>query len=425
MPGRPDTGSAAGDVFDRYGLTRIINVSGTETVLGASPVCREVLAGVNALAPHSVIMLELESAAARLIANTFGAETGMVVHCTAAGIVMAVAACMTGTDLARIECLPDTTGLANEVILQRGHNITYGGYVAQNIALTGARVVEIGAATECGAYQLRAAITPKTSSAVFVVSHHTVESGLIDLDTFCQICHERQVPVIVDAAAEPDPRVFLQRGADLVISSMHKRFSGLTAAAVVGRGDLVRACFYQQKGIGRPMKVSKEAVIATIAALERWGSLDHAKAREALQARVECGRERLARLPGLTVRIVLDPLSQSFPRLQIHIDPKAAGMTAHELAIRMMQRRPAIAVRNLKAEMGLIEIDFRLVSDEIASHVAASIENTLCAGGQQRRRAVAECAPSPNSADAALAGLGRFPLPAGENDRVSAGTEST
>src|SRR5690606_29094487 len=134
-----------------------------------------------------------------------------------------------------------------------GHNVTYGGYITQNVTLTGAKVIEIGAATECGAYQLEAAITPNTAAALYVVSHHTVQSGLIDLETFCRVCHARGVPVIVDGAAEPEPRMFLKAGGDLVITSMHKSFAGLTGATVAGRLDLVRACLYQEKGIGRPM----------------------------------------------------------------------------------------------------------------------------------------------------------------------------
>ena len=83
---------------------------------------------------------------------------------------------------------------------------------------------------------------------------------------------QKGVPVIVDGAAEPDPRIFLKAGADLVITSMQKAFASFTAATVAGRRDLVRACYLQDKGIGRPMKIGKEGVIATIAALERWAS---------------------------------------------------------------------------------------------------------------------------------------------------------
>lgn len=398
------------DPFARYGLRRLVNVSGTETTKGASPVCREVIEAVTALVPHSVEMIELQSVACHTIARVFGAEAGVVVNCSAAGITIGVAAAMTGPDLAAVERLPETGGGRNEVILQRGHNITYGGYVTQNVALTGARVVEIGAATECGTYQLAAALGPKTAAALYVVSHHTVPSGLIDLPSFCRVCHEKGVPVIVDGAAEPDPRVFLAAGADLVITSMQKAFAGLTAATVAGRLDLVRACYLQDKGIGRPMKVGKEGVIATIAALERWERLDHEAIRAERQARLERARARLASLPGLAVSIELDAASRLFSRLLLHVDPATAGLTASELAQALWEETPSIYVRSLMADIGLIQIDLRRASDELADHIAetiAGIVRAAAARGPSRALNV----PAPNLADAALAGILRFPLP--------------
>src|SRR5947209_1313532 len=102
---------ATNDIFARYGLSRIINASGTETTLGASPVSAEVIAAVVELVGHSVNMAELQSVACRMIAAAFDAEAGCVVNCSAAGISIAVAACMTGTNLALVERLPDIRGM--------------------------------------------------------------------------------------------------------------------------------------------------------------------------------------------------------------------------------------------------------------------------------------------------------------------------
>ena len=95
---------------------------------------------------------------------------------------------MTGRDLGKVERLPDSRGMKNEVILQRGHEVTYGQLVSQNVRLAGAKVIEIGAATQCGVYQLRAAITEQTTAALYVVSHLTVQNRLITLEAFCDVC---------------------------------------------------------------------------------------------------------------------------------------------------------------------------------------------------------------------------------------------
>ena len=157
------------DLFQHYGLKRFVGVSGTETVRGASPVAPEVLEAVGALIPHMVEMAALQSVASSVIARAYGTEAGCVTGCSAAGIAVAVAAAMTGRDLAKVEQLPDTTGMKDEVILQRGHDVTWGGHIRQTVRLTGARLVEIGAATECGVYQLRHALSERTAAAVYVV----------------------------------------------------------------------------------------------------------------------------------------------------------------------------------------------------------------------------------------------------------------
>src|SRR6516225_6722286 len=115
--GRPGRGrlimTKPPDLFARYGLSHLLNASGTETVFGASPVSAEIIAAVAAILPHSVDMAELQAAASRVIARVTGAEAGFVTGCSSAGIVTAVAACMTGLDLGRIEQLPDTSGMRN------------------------------------------------------------------------------------------------------------------------------------------------------------------------------------------------------------------------------------------------------------------------------------------------------------------------
>ncbi|MBL9210285.1 MAG: hypothetical protein JNL92_07435 [Opitutaceae bacterium] len=360
------------DVFAELGLNRVINVSGAETGYGASPVCAEVLAAVTALGPHWVDMRELRRAASAAIASAFDCEAGAVTHCSAAGIAMAIAGCMTGEDPALIHQLPDTTGLKHTVVLQRGHNVDYGAPIRQNIAMTGARVVEIGTDTRCVPDDLIAALTPQTAAALFVVSHHTAPSGMIDVTTFCRLCHDAGVPAIVDAAAEPEIRPFLAAGADLVITSVHKRFAGLTSAIVAGKAALVRACLAQESGLGRPMKAGKEAVIGVIAALKRWRHADHAAARAALAARLEHGRAGLANVPGLSATLVPDALSGVFSRLHVTVQPEVAGLTAAALAARLRAGSPAIIVREAPTPE-LLHLDFRHVSDEMVDTVVRAI----------------------------------------------------
>ena len=172
---------SATDIRARLGLRPVINVSGTMTSLGASIVVPEAVEAVRAVLTEWTEMPDLHRQASRAIADLTGAEAGFVTASCSAAITLAVAAAMTGTDLHAIERLPDTAGLKNEVVVQTGHMVSYGAPVDQGIRLSGARVVPVGQATSAHAYQLAGSINERTAAAVFVVSHHVVDSGMIPL----------------------------------------------------------------------------------------------------------------------------------------------------------------------------------------------------------------------------------------------------
>jgi L-seryl-tRNA(Ser) seleniumtransferase len=365
------------DPFARYGLSHLVNASGTETVFGASPVSPEVVAAMAAILPHSVDMAELQTAASRVIARVTGAEAGFVTGCSSAGIVIAAAASMTGLDLGCIERLPDTTGMRNEVLIQKGHVVNYGSSITGDLRLSGARVIEIGAAAEAGLYQLEAALSANTAAAVYVISHHCVQTGMIALAPFAAACHDAGVPVIVDAAAEYGWRGFLEAGADLVIFSAQKAIGGPTAGVIAGRRELVRACYAQQRGIGRPLKAGKEAVMGTIAALERWASLDHGAVEAAVEARAQLALSRLAELPGLRASVVRDETGNPFSRVFLALDAAATGLAAHDLARALARGAPRILLRSLYADRGILQMDIRRMDDATLEMVCGRIAAVL------------------------------------------------
>ena len=374
------------DPFVHYGLRRVINVSGTETPYGAAPVRPEVIEAVQSLVPHSVFMSDLQASASQAIARTLGCEAGCVTGCTAASIAMSVAGCMTASDLGRIEQLPDATGMRNEVIIQKGHVVDYGHNVTQNIRIAGARVVEIGVATETKSYQLRHAISERTAAALYVVSHLTAQHRMIDLATYCSICHDAGVPVIVDAASMPDPRPYLGKGADLVLFSAHKAFSSLTAGIVAGRGDLVEACLLQQHGIGRPMKVGKEGVIGAIAALYAWAADDHQSLGSAVRRRVDHAVARLGALRGVKAE------AHGRNQVRLDIDAQAAGLSAAELSSRLRNGDPAILAWDLHSASGVLVLTLGKVTDETVQFVCDRIIDMLRAANATRSTSPESCA---------------------------------
>ena len=156
--------------YGAAGLRPVVNVSGTMTSLGASIAVPEAIEAATAIMPRFVVMSELHARASRAVAGATGAEAGFITASASAGITLAVAAAMTGPDLARIEQLPDTEGMKNRVILQAGHNCHYGAPLDQAIRLAGARVDLIGTATLVGEHNITGALSDATAAAVFVVA---------------------------------------------------------------------------------------------------------------------------------------------------------------------------------------------------------------------------------------------------------------
>ena len=338
-------------------MRQVINAAGTMTFLGSSRMVPEAVEAAAAMASRFIEMEELHRQASLAIAAATGAEAGFVTASCSAAMTLAVAGAMTGSDLAMIERLPDSTGLKNEVVVQAGHLVNYGAPVDQAVRLAGATVVLVGQATSAAPYQLSGAIGGQTVAGLYVVSHHTARNGQIPLPVFAEICHKRQVPVIVDAASEYDLHGFLEAGADLVLYSGHKFLGGPTSGFGAGAKELVRAAHLQNRGIGRGMKVGKEAIAGLIATLEAWQRRDHAGIRADEMNTLELWAGALAGCHGVSARILPEPTGNPQSRLQVEIEAQSARITAWDLAARLAAGNPAIFVRDEEIEHGRLELD--------------------------------------------------------------------
>lgn len=345
------------DIRPSAGLRPVINVSGTMTSLGASIVVPEAIAAMGSILPQFVEINDLQRKASAVIARLSGGEAGFVTASCSAGISLAVAASITGKDLAAIERLPEVRGDKNEVIVQMGHVVSYGAPVDQAIRLAGGKPVLIGQATSTYRYHLEGAITDKTAAALFVVSHHVVNYAMLGLREFCEVAHARGVPVIVDAASEYDLRIFLEQGADLVLYSGHKFLGGPTSGIVAGRKDMVRNTFLQNLGIGRGMKVGKESIFGVMAALEAWEGRDHAGIRARETGYLNLWRDRLDGRPGVKAIIEPDPTNNPLDRLRVIVDPQEAHITAWDMADALARGNPPVIVRDHEVEHSYFYLD--------------------------------------------------------------------
>jgi uncharacterized pyridoxal phosphate-dependent enzyme len=345
------------DIRPSLGLRPVINVSGTMTSLGASIVVPEAISAMASILPHFVEINDLQRKASAVIARLTGGEAGFVTASCSAGISLAVAGTITGNNLLAIEMLPDVVPEKNEVLVQMGHVVSYGAPVDQAIRLAGGKVVLVGQATSTHRFHMENAITDKTAAAVYVVSHHVVDYGLLNLKEFVEIAHTRGVPVIVDAASEYDLRIFLEQGADIALYSGHKFLGGPTSGIVAGRKELVRHAFLQNMGIGRGMKVGKESIFGVMAALEAWENRDHAGILERETGYLNLWKRTLDDRPGVTALIEPDPTNNPLDRLRLIVDPGQAHITAWDLADALAKGSPPIIVRDHEVEHRYFYLD--------------------------------------------------------------------
>lgn len=370
------------DLFERYQLRRVINACGKMTHLAGAIVLPEIAAVAAESMKHFFVLDELQVAAGRVIAAATGAESGCVTACTAAGITLGVAACMTGNDIAKVHQLPDATGMSSRVLIQKGHCIDYGNPITQSIRLAGAAAVEVGVVNRCTPVDLRHELNKGNVAAiVHVESHHTVRYGWVALPELVKLAHEFKVPVIVDGAAQ-DLRLkeLVATGADLVIASAHKYLSSTTGGIVAGRRALVEAVYLQNRGIGRTMKAGKEAILGAMVALDYRNRQD-VKAWTAEQDRkVAKILKLLAYVPGLALQVDADPNGNPFSRARLTPDPNVTGHTAASLTAALAAGNPTIVARSHHTDEGYINLDAIEMTDDEIEFVCNKVREILAAG---------------------------------------------
>lgn len=357
--------------FSQLGLRKVINASGKMTALGASAVSDEVADALKRAAQDYVDIDEMMEFAGSVIAEYTGAEDGCPTCGAAAGIAIATASVITGKNLSLIERMPDSEGLRNEVIIQKGQQVHFGASIAQMVRIGGGKPVEVGNANKVEPDHIEQAITEKTAALLYIKSHHAVQKGMQSLETMMKIAKEHQLPFIVDAAAEEDFQAYIRMGADIVIYSGGKALEGPTSGLICGKKKWMEACRMQYKGVGRPMKVGKEGVAGLIAALKQY-PLKEDNGDEQIERMTKLA-DALADVKGLHCSIKQDEAGRAIYRAQIQVDPSKAGMTAAELLHRLESGNPAIFLRHHYVNVGILSVDPRPLlkgqEDIIASEI--------------------------------------------------------
>ena len=288
--------------YNTLGIKRVINANATLTKLGGSLMPEEVIKAMVEASKTFVDIHQLQQTVGQRLAELTRNEAAYVSCGAATGLLLATAACIEKKSKNAYERFPQWGEISNEVIVQKMHRNSYDYAILE----AGASIVEIGNQNQTLPDELENAISTQTI-AVFWFQGAMNQPSELSLDQVIEICRPKNIPVIVDAAAQLPPASnfwnFTHQGADLAIFSGGKDLSGPQASGLIlGSKELIEIISElgaPHHGIGRPMKVGKEEMMGLLAAVERYLSLDHEQLFETYEARVTYWINELDGLKGL------------------------------------------------------------------------------------------------------------------------------
>src|SRR5258708_10210572 len=108
-------------------------------------------------------MQALLERAGQVVGGLLDAGAGLVTAGVAAALALGSAACIAGVDTDKMARLPDTSGMANQILIQAGHRYHY----ERAATVPGGRLVEVGEKSGTTAAQLRSALGQNVAAVMF------------------------------------------------------------------------------------------------------------------------------------------------------------------------------------------------------------------------------------------------------------------
>jgi L-seryl-tRNA(Ser) seleniumtransferase len=324
------------NIYSRIGVRPFINARGTWTYLSGSLELPEVKAAKSQAANYFVDIFELHRAVSRRLAELSGAEAGMVTSGAAGAMASATAACIAGSDPAKVWQLPDITGLKHEVVMLGGRSP-----FDNAIRLAGGRLVMARTPED-----VKAAINDNTAMIYTTALGERLEKAIA-------IAKETKVPLLLDDAAGIPPidnlRLYWKMGCDLYTFSGGKGLCGPQCTGVLlGRKDLIEAAMANtspwEGAVCRPMKVGKEEIMGCLAAVEAWLKIDLAALNKQWQDRAERIRKLVDTVPDVTTEIEIPKGGNRYPTVVVSWDEQAWGFSVADCDRELREGEPRIEV---------------------------------------------------------------------------------
>jgi L-seryl-tRNA(Ser) seleniumtransferase len=335
---------STGDIYAELGVTPLVNINGTVTVIGGSVMKPEVMELIRRGNEHFVLIDELEIAAGKLIAKLCKSPagyTGLVTGGAAAAMVVGYAGMMTEDLEPRMRDIPDVSKFPkNEVVIQKSHRYPFDHQIRQ----TGAKLVEVETREE-----MIAAINPKTVAIHF--TNILSDKGKVSGAETVAIAKEHNLYTFNDAAADVPPKERLWEypamGFDMVTFSGGKDIRGPQASGVlIGKEELIRYALLnmspQEDRIGRCCKVGKETIFGLLKALELFVNEDFDATLKLYDDRAQVITDAVKKFGVTDLPRQFNPqaLGNVTPRYSWQIDPSKLKITGPEVMQKLADTRP-------------------------------------------------------------------------------------
>ncbi len=341
----------ARNFFKELGLRTFINAAGTYTSMTGSLMHKEVTSAISYGASEFVNLDELHDKVGDRIAELLDCEYATVSSGAFGAMSIGLAGVISGMDAKKVAQLPDTTGLKNEVILQKGHNIGY----THALTNVGAKLVFIESAKE-----LKKAINKNTAMLWFLNAN--TDNGEIKTEEFVAIGKKFNIPTFIDCAADVPPVSnlfkFTKMGFDLVAFSGGKGLRGpQSAGLLLGKRSLIEAARLHTppRGttIARGMKVNKEEVLGMLVALELYLKRDHDKEWKLWEDQIDLISNSALSVEGVETEIHVPKYANHVPSLRIKWDQNLVKITPAEVKDQLKNGHPSIETIGGRDSLGM------------------------------------------------------------------------
>src|ERR1700744_5344921 len=335
---------STGDIYAELGVTPLVNINGTVTVIGGSVMKPEVMELIRRGNEHFVLLDELEVAAGKFIAKVCKSPagyTGLVTGGAAAAMVVGYAGMMTEDLEPRMRVIPDVSDFPrNEVIIQKSHRYAFDHQIRQ----TGAKLVEVETRE-----QMIAAINPKTVAIHF--TNILSDKGKVSGPETVAIARAHNIYTFNDASADVPPKERLWEypavGFDMVTFSGGKDICGPQASGIlIGKEDLIHYSLLnmspQEDRIGRCCKVGKETIFGLLKALEIFVNQDYDETVKMYDARAQVITNAIQKYGVTALPRQFNPqaLGNVTPHYSWQIDQTKLKITGQDVMQQLADTRP-------------------------------------------------------------------------------------